>query len=321
MKTENWQPDADQALLRQRARLVRTIRQFFAVRDVMEVFTPVVVKSGVTDPHLDSFELQHSAGFLRTSPEYAMKRLLAAGSGDIYELGQVFRQGEAGRRHNPEFTMLEWYRVGWHYQQLIDEVIELLHTCSPDMLALWPVQKSTYTDLSQQVLGIDVAAAEKHYLIKLAHTHGWHMSADETSHSMLLDFIFSHLLQPALPDCSLNIITDFPPSQAALAQLRNEPDGCSIAERFEVFLGQLELANGYQELTSADEQQQRFIEDRQIREGLNKPAMQADQKLLQALRHGLPPCTGVALGIDRLLMLLTDTGNIENIQAFAWSNT
>ncbi len=322
MTAEQWQPSASIDAIQQRARLSKTIRHFFASRKVMEVFTPVVVKSGVSDPHLDSFELKHSAGFLRTSPEYAMKRMLAAGSGDIYELGQVFRQGEAGRWHNPEFTMLEWYRIGWSYQQLIDEVIELLIACSPDLIALWPVRKITYAELSQQVLGLNIADTNKSHLLDLARSHGWHAQSDETTLSILLDFIFSHLLQPALAPQTINVIRDFPVCQAALARIRNDHDDKQpVAERFEVFLGQMELANGYQELTDPNEQMQRFIEDQRQREILNKQSIQADKKLLAALRNGLPFCAGVALGIDRMLKVLIDVASIDSTQAFGWSDT
>lgn len=320
MPPDTWQPSAGMAALQRRAALLAAIRKFFAVRKVMEVNTPVAVKAAVSDPHLDSFALAHSAGFLRTSPEYAMKRLLAAGSGDIYELGPVFRQGEAGRWHNPEFTMLEWYRVGWGYQQLADEVVELLTACSPDLLAAWPVQKLTYAQLSEQVLGINIAEANTSHLIELARTHGWHAHPDEASDSMLLDFLFSHLLQPALPEQTISIITEFPACQAALAQIAETDTGTAIAERFEVFLGQLELANGYQELTDADEQMQRFIEDRRIREQTGKAVIEPDRKLLDALRHGMPACAGVALGVDRLLMVFTRSSSVETTLPFIWSS-
>lgn len=317
MNSDQWRPSASLTTLQQRAKLLRTIRQFFSVRHVMEVHTPVVVKSGVSDPHLDSFVVEHSTGYLRTSAEYAMKRLLAAGSGDIYELGPVFRQGESGRWHNPEFTMLEWYRLGWGYQQLIDEVIELLRTCSPDYLALWPVQKTTYTELSQQALGMDVTNADIEQLLDLARAHGWHTHADDTTRSILLDFIFSHLLQPTLTQQSINVIIDFPVCQAALAKIRY--DHQAIAERFEIFLGQLELANGYQELTDADEQMQRFIDDQRQRETMGSPVIDPDRKLLDAMRHGLPDCAGVALGVDRLFAVMVKQAGITNCQAFDWS--
>lgn len=320
MNTDQWQPSASLANLQQRARLLKTIRQFFAVRHVMEVNTPVVVKTAVSDPHLDSFALEHSGGYLRTSPEYAMKRLLAAGSGDIYELGPVFRHGESGRWHNPEFTMLEWYRVGWVYAQLIDEVIELLRSCSPNLLALWPVQQTTYNELSQQVLGMDIANAEIPHLLDLARAHGWHTHPDDTSRSILLDFIFSHLLQPALAEQTINVISDFPVCQAALAKVRND-DNHAVAERFEVFLGQLELANGYQELADADEQMQRFIEDQRQRQKLDKAIIEPDRKLLDAMRNGLPECTGVALGVERLFAVMIDQANIKACQAFDWTRT
>ncbi len=319
MNLEQWQPTASLRTLQQRAQLINTIRRFFAARKVLEVFTPVVVKCGVTDPHLDSFALATAASYLRTSPEYAMKRLLAAASGDIYELGPVFRQGESGRWHNPEFHMLEWYRVGWSYTRLIDEVIELLAACSADKLALWPVQKISYADLSRQVLGQELATLPDAHCLELARSHGWHAQADKTSRSVLLDFIFSHLLQPALPRQTLTVIYDFPVCQAALARIRNNPEAPPVAERFEVFLGQLELANGYQELTDANEQLQRFIEDQRQRDKLDRPALEPDRKLLAAMRHGMPECSGVALGVERLLSVMLDAGNVADSMSFDWN--
>lgn len=318
MSNHHWQPNARVGTLLQRARLMRTIRHFFAKRNVLEVSTPVIVSHGVSDPHLDSFSLGNMAGYLRTSPEYALKRLLAAGSGDIYELGPVFREGEAGHSHNPEFTMLEWYRIGWNYHQLMDEVVELIADCSPDRLALWPIAKMSYSQLSEQKFNADISTMAKAELLDIARSHGWHAHADDTSKSILLDFIFSHILQPTLAQQSISIVYDFPECQSALAQIYTNGMGNRFARRFEVFLESTELANGYQELTDANEQLSRFIEDQRIREQLNKDMIEHDQNLLDALRHGLPDCAGVALGVDRLLLGLTNDHDIADTLAFSW---
>jgi len=315
----DWQPSADRAALVLRARLNALIRAFFAERDVLEVETPLLSQHGTTDRHIDSFAVPAGEGraprWLRTSPEFALKRLLAAGVGDCYELGRVFRYGEAGRRHNPEFSMLEWYRVGWDHQRLMGEVAELVQTA----LALVgrevrPVRQS-YRDLFRQQLQIDPWHAGVEQLQSVM--DGFAIRAEGLEHGDWLDLIFSHRLQPGFAVDELRLIYDFPASHCALARLRREGE-CLVAERFEAFLGPVELANGYHELLDADEQAARFAADVDWRQRHARPGPPADALLLAALRSGLPSCAGVALGVDRLLAALLDGRDLPGVLAFDW---
>ena len=253
-----WRPSTGTEALAARAALLVEIRRFFGNRDVLEVTTPVLSGAGNTDPGIEPFEL--AAGctrWLRTSPEYAMKRLLAAGSGDIYELGPVFRNGEAGRHHNPEFTLLEWYRVGWTYRQLMEEVAELVCDCGARFGHQWRGVECSYRELLQRHAGIDPLAAPDKDLRVRARELGLDPVGNEGfQRDDWLDLLISHIVQPALPADTLTLVHDFPASQAALARIR--PGEPPLAERFEAFLGKLELANGYQELTDAAEQRARF---------------------------------------------------------------
>lgn len=250
--------------------------------------------------------------YLRTSPEYAMKRLLAAGHGDIYELGRVFRAGEAGRYHNPEFTLLEWYRIGWQYLDLADEVIELIRHCGHGQFDQWPVNRVTYRTLFQQETGLDPLNCEESDLESCALERG--IQAGPMNHQEWLDLVLSQVIQPALPGETFTVLHEFPPEQAALARIRG--GDTAVAERFEVFLGQMELANGYQELTDADEQLLRFQRESKMASGRGEETVPIDKNLVSALRHGLPECSGVALGVDRLLMSCLKMNRIDGILAF-----
>lgn len=301
--TQLWRPTATTECLQLRANTYRLIRQFFAERDVLEVDTPLLCQAPVCDPNIEPV----AAGerYLHTSPEYAMKRLLCAGSGDIYQLCKVFRQGEAGSRHNPEFTLLEWYRVGWTYSQLMAEVEALLQALLSETIqhtlhltyaqALANYANLEYATLSAediQQYGIQLAGAD----LQLT-TDSW------------LDLIISHRVEPNLPENTLVFIRDYPASQAALAKVR-QGDTHPVAERFEVYLNGMELANGYQELTDAGEQRQRFQQEAQGR--------RIDENLLSAMEHGLPECAGVAVGIDRVLMLQAGKNDIAGVLSFDW---
>ena len=308
----NWQPSASLPTLKARALLIESIRIFFKQRDVLEVQTPIINHAGVTDVNIDSFGLFNDLGYLRTSPEYFHKRLLAAGYGDIYEIGPVFRVGENSHRHNPEFTMLEWYRLDWSYHQLAEEVIQLLQFCSPNKLAKWSVKTYQYADLFQQHIGLNFIQSDDKSLQEIAIKNGLMTVNDRPT---LLDFLFSHLVQPALPDKQISIIVDYPAEQAALATI--DPQRPQHCQRFEVFLGQTELTNGYQELTNADVLEQRFIRDNEIRQQQKKPQMMIDEKLLAAMRAGLPQCAGVALGVDRLLQVILEKENIHETIGFS----
>jgi lysyl-tRNA synthetase class 2 len=313
--SSTWAPSADPAALKARARLLALIRSFFAERGVLEVETPVLSAAGNSDPGLQQFHTV-DGHWLRTSPEYPMKRLLAAGSGDIYELGRVFRAGEAGTLHNPEFSLLEWYRVGWSYEQLMDEVAELLAYCGTAFGLSWVVRHVTYSQWVEEHTGIDPLTAPVATITGAIERAGVDLAGLRgLDRDGWLDLLISSVVQPALDPKTLTLVSLYPASQAALARL-HEPDP-RTAERFEVFLGPVELANGYQELTDAEEQRRRFEAEnaRRIATGDARP-VPLDEALLDALSNGLPDCSGVALGVDRLLMILTGAAQLDQVLAF-----
>lgn len=311
MNTSDWQPTASLEAIRLRAQLYGQIRGFFQHRQVLEVETPVLSKAGNTDPNIDSLQVSDPPGYLQTSPEFAMKRLLAAGSGPIYQLCKAFRKGEAGRRHNPEFTMLEWYRVGFTYHQLMDEVTELLGV----VLGERTVEKLSYRQAFLDYLAIDPHRATQEELVPLVAKHADYDGASD-SRDILLDLLMSHVIEPALGRGTFTFIYDYPSTQCALAQLVEDEQGVSVAERFELYVDGTEIANGYQELTDPQEQQRRFVADNKKRLDAGAQEMPADRRLIDALRSGLPKCAGVALGIDRLLMLISREDNIRKLVSF-----
>lgn len=276
-----------------RARMARSAREFFFDRDVAEVHTPLITATGVTDVHIECVELAEG-GYLRSSPEYAHKRLLAAGLGDLYELGPVFRAGEKGLVHRPEFTLLEWYRLGWEWQALAHETVTLIETLAPANGRA--IEFVRWADLVERETGLNYAEADVAGLA--AATLDAPAGLDEPER---LDWLFATRVQPALPADVITVVHHYPAIQAALA--RRDPGDPAWAERFEVFVGGLELANGYRELTDADEQRARFESDNRRRAALGLRKMPIDERLLDALASGLPECSGVALGFDRLVLL------------------
>ncbi|PTY38620.1 EF-P lysine aminoacylase GenX [Saccharospirillum sp. MSK14-1] len=307
----DWQPTASLKNLRRRAQLLADMRAFFAAREVLEVDTPVLSNAGVTDVNLTNIRT-HDGGFLQTSPEYAMKRLLAAGIGDCYQLGHVFRQDESGARHNAEFTLLEWYRLGWDDTQLMDEVAQLCREVSgqPEL----PVERLSYREAFTRTGLPDPHRADLTALRAAAHQH---LAADshDWQRDDCLDALMVLVVEPALPAEQLTFITHYPASQAALAQFETEGD-VTLARRFEAYWGGLELANGYFELTDAEEQQRRFVEDQQRRNAQGLPEAEMDRRLLAAMHSGLPDCAGVALGVDRLLMRILGEDHIAAVLPF-----
>ena len=305
--------------IRLRARLYALIRQFFAERGVLEVETPVMSAAANTDPNIESFSTHFSghvdAGarerWLRTSSEFAQKRLLAAGIGDCYELGRVFRNGEAGRRHNPEFAMLEWYRVGWNHRQLADETIALVQEALALRGEAAEVRNITYRDLFIDAIGLDPMAADEQQLRSAL--HGVRVNDEGLGRDDRLDLLLTHRIQPAFPAGRITVVYDYPASQCALAKVR--ADDPPVAERFELYVGQHEVANGYHELTDAAEQRARFERDNARRRSRGLAEMPLDENLLTALK-GLPDCAGVALGVERLLMAMTGSEDIRNMIAF-----
>ncbi|MDR6840889.1 EF-P lysine aminoacylase EpmA [Pseudoxanthomonas sacheonensis] len=313
-------PPANLDALRLRAAVNALFRLYFAERDVLEVETPILSEAGNTEPNIESFTTHftgHSeAGartrWMRTSPEYPLKRLLAAGVGDCYELGRVFRNGEAGGRHNPEFTMLEWYRVGWDHLQLIEETVQLVQRALGLIRREAEVVSCTYLELFQQGLGLNPFTASDQQLRAPLSAHS--IDAEGLTRDDWLDLLITHLLQPAFPADRITVVRDWPASQCALARIR--PGDPPLAERFELYLGSHELANGYHELTDATEQRLRFMRDLSVRESRIASLPPVDERLLDAMAGGLPACAGVALGVDRLLMAMMGTDRIADVLAF-----
>ena len=324
----DWRPSAGVAVLRLRAQLSATIRAFFAERRVLEVETPVLSIAGNTEPNIASFQLEFSGRtegaprtrWLRTSPEHALKRLLAAGTGDCYELGRVFRDGEAGGRHNPEFTMLEWYRVGWDHRRLAGETVELVQAALRLVERQAHPTTTTFRDLYLRHLQLDPFAVSE---IELLNALG-DIAIDPAGlgRDDWLDLLMTHRIQPAFAADQLLVVHDWPASQCALARIRDgdaATGGFPVAERFELYLGPLELANGYHELLDSAEQGARFDNDRARRAARGDVAPPRDERLVSALAHGLPACAGVALGIDRLLMAMLGTDRIADVLAFEFA--
>ena len=311
------------AALRLRAQLYRLIRTFFAERGVLEVETPILSAAGNSDPNIQSFTTTFSghvdAGarerWLRTSPEYPLKRLLAAGVGDCYELGRVFRDGEAGGRHNPEFSMLEWYRVGWDHRRLADEVVALVQAALAAMGRSARVHVRSYRQLFLDGLAIDPLAAPLEALQAPLAAFG--IDPAGLTRDDWLDLLITHCLQPTFPRERITVIHDYPASQCALAKVR--PGQPPMAERFELYLGRYELANGYHELNDATEQRARFERDNAVRRERGLREVPIDQRLLDVL-DAMPDCAGVALGIERLLMCLADTDDIGRVLAFPFAD-
>ena len=306
--------------MRQRASLLATLRQFFAVRSVLEVETPLLCRSGITDPAIEPFvvvsgDSQQLPRFLQTSPEYAMKRLLAAWGQPIYQISKAFREGEAGARHNPEFSLLEWYRPGFDHHQLMAEVADLVQCC----LGARALQKFSYRQLFQERLQLDPFTATSTMLEAVVRRHldPGNLSGDR---DLWLDLLMSHVLEPQLGRDAICFIYDYPVSQAALARVV-QADDVQVGQRFELYVEGMELANGYCELTDAHEQRQRFERDNLVRRERGQCERPVDESLLQALMHGLPECSGVALGIDRLLMLASGVSDIRKVLAFDWERS
>ncbi len=313
----NWRPTASLEALRLRAGVLAQIRAFFAERGVLEVETPLLAAAPVTDLHLHALRSRYRGPdahrgvdlFLQTSPEFAMKRLLAAGSGPIYQLGKAFRNGEAGAKHNPEFTILEWYRPGWDHHRLMDEVDDLLQV----VLGAGTAERLTYGAAFERFAAIDPHRATHGELEMLVAEAGVRDPAG-LRRDDLLDLILTHRIEDRLGRGRPSFVHDYPASQASLARVRaGDPP---LAERFEVFYEGVELANGYHELADASEQRRRFEADLEGRRAEGLPEVPVDERLLAALEHGLPDCAGIALGIDRLVMLAAGARNIADVLAF-----
>ena len=308
------------SLLEARSQMLRCIRDFFHERQVLEVTTPVLGHSAGTDPAIETFVTRYQGPgsatglplYLQTSPEFFMKRLLAAGSGAIYQIAQVFRNGESGARHNPEFSLLEWYRPGFDEHRLMDEVAGLVNAVLERSLA---VEKCSYCTLFEQQFGWHPLQVSLLEMRQSARERGIAIDT-ELSRDQWLDLFMSTLIEPGLGQRGLTFVIDYPSSQASLAQL-NQEDPC-WARRFELYYQGVELANGFYELSDADEQQRRFEADNHERRRNGQVPQPVDQALLDALKQGLPDCSGVALGLDRLLMLKLEVTSLDKVLPFSF---
>lgn len=330
MQDTEWQPDAQMQVLRLRADMYARIRAFFAEHGVLEVETPILSHAAATDPNLESFSSLYQgpgAGktttlYLHTSPEFPMKRLLAAGIGPIYQICKVFRNGEAGRLHNPEFTLLEWYRPGYTHRDLMLEIEALLHALG---LLAEPesIPALSYEALFRTHAGIDPHRSTVPALRARASDLGFSIpdsmldQTEEASRDAWLDLILTHHIEPAMRTTGFLFVHDYPESQAALARIRREE--VPVAERFELYYQGIELANGFHELVDANEQARRFARDLQVRQAQGKPRVPEDQRLIYAMHAGIPSCAGVALGLDRLCMILANVNHIDATLTFSFN--
>jgi lysyl-tRNA synthetase class 2 len=317
----NWRPTASAAALQARAAMLQSARGFFEARGMLEVETPILSAAAVSDPQIESLSTQVAgvAGrrFLCTSPEYAMKRLLAAGSGDIYQICKVFRDEERGRWHSPEFTMIEWYRLGFDDAALMDEVEALIaHLLSPSRI-LPPAERLSYRAALERHAGVDAFSASEEQLLDAAARQGIRCDAD-LNRDAKLDLLMGLVVGPKLGIEAPCFICEYPASQAALARLKlGEP---RVAARFELYLDGLELANGFHELAQPQEQRARFEHDLALRGARGQAQPPLDENLLAALDAGMPDCAGVALGFDRLVALKLGARQLADAMAFSIDN-
>lgn len=326
MTFSSWAPSASFNALRFRARCLAAVRHFFAERDVLEVDTPVLCHAGTTDPFMEviSTQVVTPAGkqtmWLQTSPEACMKRLLAAGSGPIYQIAHAFRDAESSHRHNTEFTMLEWYRPGYSLALLMSETAELMEAVLQRPVVL---RCHRYRQLFRDHLQLDPFTASLDALQEAA-IHHIGAPVKEWERETLLDVLMSHDIEPHLGAAGgnggaaiIDVVTDYPAEQAALARHHIDPeDGAIVAGRFEMYWQGIELANGYDELTDAEEQKKRLVADNMQRRTLGHPEVTIDEALIAALAHGMPAGAGVALGLDRLIMLAYGASSLAEVLAF-----
>ncbi|MXX73996.1 MAG: EF-P lysine aminoacylase GenX [Holophagales bacterium] len=316
-----WRPTAGLAALKRRAAMLAELRAFFAERSVLEVETPLLSAETTLDLHLEPLSsrvdapgVERGRMYLQTSPELAMKRLLAAGSGSIYQVCKAFRGGERGRWHNPEFTILEWYRVGWDVHRLMREVAALIETLLAGSHRLEPAVYASYADLLRRHAGVDPYDASTEALRQAVEDTPSPVDTGGLDRDDLLSRLFGERVEPRFAPDRVTVVYDYPATQAAMAQLNvSDP---RTAERFEAYVGEIELANGYGELCDPTEQRQRLERDLESRRRTGRPLPPVPSRFLAALESGLPSCAGVALGFDRLLGLALGAGSIEELISF-----
>ncbi|MDJ0699767.1 MAG: EF-P lysine aminoacylase EpmA [Woeseiaceae bacterium] len=315
----DWRPRSDAGTARRRAGLKRRIRDYFRSEDVLEVDTPALSYAAGSDPNVDTAVVRSSLEperrlFLRTSPEFCMKRLLAAGYPDIYSICRVFRDGEYGGRHQPEFTMVEWYRIGFSLSDMMADTCRLVSAAldAPGLAA--SIDTLDYVDAFQRYVGLDPLHASIDELAKAARADADLRVSLGGDRDAWLDLVLTTCVVPKFASDRLTALRHYPASQAALARLC--PADPHVADRFEVFFGEIELANGYVELTDADEQLRRIEDELAKRQKAGKPVNPPDDALIAALRHGLPDCAGVALGLERLQMVADGTNDIGDVITF-----
>jgi len=333
-----WKPNTSHKTRQKRAQMLHNIRAFFYDKNVLEVETPALSLAGNTDPFIESFQftINNATRYLHTSPEYPMKRLLASGSGDIYQICKVWRKGETGRNHNPEFTLLEWYRVGFSYHQLMLEVQQLLHCLLPKLDS--HSQFLTYEALFLEKFGFNPHIANHNELIACVEKNISGLNCDGLSSQDLLDALLTHCVEPDFSETCLTFVYDYPVSQSALAQLRqpksiktgggvfeksstkifNDTNKHPVAERFEVYLGQIELGNGYQEEVSYRRNKNILQQENGARKQGGLDPITEDKHFLAASEAGIPHSSGVAIGLDRILMCILGVDSIEEVINFPW---
>lgn len=318
-----WRPGTSLDTLKKRARLLQQVRDFFSERGVLEVETPGISHFPTLDLHLESFPVFHPEktlqGYLITSPEYHMKRLISAGSGSIYQLCRAYRCDESGTRHNPEFTILEWYRVGWDQWQLMKEIEDLMRL----LLGTGPADYTSYQEAFEGTLSVDPFSLPLERFAEICSQHNLqppdYLLQKDIDRDERLNYLMGFLIEPHLgKECPV-FLHSFPASQASLAKLDEDRPGCAM--RFEVYFQGLELGNGFCELTDAEAQEKRFREENRKRRAAGKKELQHDHRFIEALKHGMPDCSGVAMGFDRLVMLALGKHSIDEVQTFTWNRS
>ncbi|TXL15604.1 EF-P lysine aminoacylase GenX [Methylococcaceae bacterium HT4] len=321
----SWQPSCSLELIHLRAKLLHEIRSFFYAQNVLEVETPILCQAVGTDPYLEFFSTSQlpdnqDSLYLQTSPEFALKRLLAANTGSIYQITKAFRKSESGRYHNPEFSMLEWYRLDFNLQQLMDDVELLFSHILPAKFFSEKAQRICYVDVFHQYTGLNALQFERRKYQTAAVRLGF-PEAEEVcgdNHTTWLDFLFSHIVQQHLGIAGICMVYEYPACLPSLARLNLENP--LVTERVEVFIQGIELGNGYYELTDMQQQKKRFDQEIKLRQKIGAEKVSADERFLAALHSGLPDCSGIAIGLDRILMIISETDKIDDVLAFPIKN-